>query len=303
MATKDYYAVLGVSRDASEKEIKRVYRRLARQYHPDVNPGNEDAERRFKEINEAFEVLSDPGNRRKYDSYGDQWQHADQIEQMRQQGNFQWGPNGGFENTRTGGFGGMEDTLGQFFGELGRRASGRHRTQTNVEATVDITLEEAYSGATRTVTIPTMDSGARRLEVNIPAGVDTGSRVHIARAGTQRKSGNAGDLYLNIEVRPHRTFTRKGSDLTTEVKVPVYVAILGGEIQVPTLKGKRLALKLPPETQNGRTFRLAGQGMPKTGGKGHGDLLVKVEATLPSDLSEQERELIKQLQAIRMTKE
>lgn len=303
MATQNFYAVLGVARDASDKEIKRVYRRLARQYHPDVNPDNEEAERRFKEINEAFEVLSNPENRRKYDAYGDQWQHADQIEQMRQQGNYQWGPNGGFENARTGGFGGMEDALGQFFGGLGRRASGRRRAQTNVQATVDITLEEAYSGTTRTVTIPTMDSGARRLEVNIPAGVDTGSRVHIAGAGTQRERGTAGDLYLNIEVRSHPTFTRKGSDLTTEVKVPVYVALLGGEIQVPTLKGKTLALTLPPETQNGRTFRLAGQGMPKTGGKGHGDLFVKVEATLPSDLSERERELIEQLQAIRTTKE
>ena len=303
MTSMDYYVVLGVDRNASAKEIKRAFRRLARQHHPDVNPGSEEAENRFKEINEAHEVLSNPETRRAYDTYGAQWRHAGRMEEMRRQGGFPGG-DGGFGGFRSRGgvFGGMEEIFNQFFGGTaggsGRRG-GRVRTPpSNVEASVEITLEEAFEGATRTVTVPGAQGRTRRLQVEIPAGVDTGARVRIAGAGAQTDVGAPGDLYLNIAVKPHPVFTRRGADLTTEVPVSVYNAMLGGEVQVPTLGGKKLALKIPRETQNGKTFRLSGQGMPRMDGTRHGDLYARVVVTLPSHLSEREQELLEELKAL-----
>jgi DnaJ-class molecular chaperone len=304
-AKKDYYSILGVPRTASEKEIKRAFRRLARQHHPDVNPGNEEAARRFKEINEAHEVLSDPDKRRKYDKYGDQWMHADRIEEMQRQG-FGVGGNGGvrFETADFGGMGGMGDILQDLFGggmggarRRGGRTGGFGTMAADVEAAVEITLEEAYNGARRTIAVPGAGQ-QRRIEVDIPRGVDTGSRVRMAGAVSQSK-GAGGDLYLNVTVRPHPVFKREGDDLRTEVAVPLYDALLGGEAQVPTLKGTRLALRIPPETQNGKTFRLSGQGMPRMGASGYGDLYAQVKVVLPANLSEQERQALEQLRALR----
>jgi len=289
MAGKDYYQILGVSRSATEREIKQAYRKLARQYHPDVNPGDKSAEERFKQINEAYEVLSDKENRQKYDKYGDQWQHAEQFEKaQRQQASSRDFSQGGRRvYYGEGDFGSLfDDLMGGFRFDRGQAQPGRRRSQ---EHPVEVTLEEAYRGTTRTLSF----ADGKRLEVKVPAGVSTGSRVRLAGKGAQ-----GGDLYLIVSVKPHPTFERRGDDLYVGVSVPLAVAMLGGEVQVPTLKGK-VALKVPPETQNGRTFRLAGQGMPRLGNKSSGDLLAKVGVVLPGKLSAEEKELFKKLGELR----
>jgi len=330
MAGKDYYSILGVSRTATEKEIKQAYRKLARQYHPDINPGNRTAEAKFKEVNEAHEVLSDTEKRKKYDKYGDQWQYADQFEESaRQQGrawNFSQEPGG----TRSYGFeeGDLESLFDEFFS--GSRSGFRTRTTRtrrgqDIEYPLEVTLEEAYSGTLRNISLQSQEPctacrgtgriqnlacsvcrGAgvvpqiKRLEVKIPAGVTNGSRVRIAGRGEPGQAGGtAGDLYLVISVRPHPSFERKDDDLYVDVSVPLTTAILGGEVQVPTLKGTKLALKIPPETQNEKVFRLGGQGMPHLGGTSRGDLLVKVKVNLPSGLTQEERALFTRLKELR----
>ena len=322
MPGKDYYAVLGVKRGASEKEIRQAYRRLARKHHPDVNPGDKAAEERFKEINAAYEVLSDPEKRRKYDLYGDQWQYADQFEQARRQGGQQrvWrsGPSGGSQQFDLGDLGDLGDLFGGLFG--GGRA--RSRRGEDVQHGTEVTLEEAYHGSTRVLQLQTEEpcgtcggsgrlmgavchvcQGAgvlrrpKRLEVKIPPGVTDGSRVRVAGEGRPGHDGRRGDLYLVVAVRPHERFQRKGNDLHTEVEVPLLDALLGGEVTVATLKGKAM-LKIPSPTQNGRVFRLAGMGMPKLGGAGQGDLFVRVKVLLPAELSPQERELLEKLKTM-----
>ncbi|MFQ5997198.1 MAG: DnaJ C-terminal domain-containing protein [Dehalococcoidales bacterium] len=326
MPKKDYYDILGVKRNASEQEIKQAYRRLARQHHPDVNPGDKTAEAKFKEINEAYEVLSDKENRKKYDKYGDQWQYADHFEKARQQTPFR-------DFVRSGGttsFHFAGDDLGSLFDELfGGRQTGTYtrRTQSrqgrDIEAPVEVTLEEAYHGTKRTLSLQAEEPclscqgtgliqnmpcstcqgfgvvpRLKRLEVKIPPGVKTGSRVRIAGKGQPGYGGANGDLYLLVSVKPHRLFERRGDNLYVEIPVPLTVAMLGGEVQVPTLKGK-LALKIPPETQNGRAFRLANQGMPHLGNSSRGDMLAKVNVVLPTKLSPQEKDLFKRLGELR----
>ena len=322
MAGKDYYATLGVKRGASEKEMRQAYRRLARKLHPDVNPGDKAAEERFKEINAAYEVLSDADKRRKYDLYGDQWQYADQIEEAQRQGGQQWsrrsGPSGGFQQFDLGDLG----DLGEVFGGLFGRGHARSRRGEDVQHGTEVTLDEAYHGTTRVLQLQTEEpcatcSGSgrlmgavchvcqgagvflrpKRLEVKIPAGVSDGSRVRVAGEGRPGRDGRRGDLYLVISVRPHGRFQRKGDDLHTEVEVPLLDALLGGEVEVPTLKGKAV-LKIPSPTQNGRVFRLAGMGMPKLGASVHGDLFVRVKVALPAELSPQERELLEKLKTM-----
>jgi DnaJ-class molecular chaperone len=314
MAKNDYYAVLGVPKAASEKEVRQAYRRLARQHHPDVNPGDKAAESRFKEINAAYEVLSDAGKRKKYDRYGEQWEHADQIEEMQRQ-------RGGTRTFRTGDsgvrfeFGDMGD-VGSVFSSIfgGARRPARPRP---IEQPVEVTLEEAFGGTARTLQLAAQEpcatcggqgeiAGAichtcdgagfvikpRRLEVKIPPGVDTGSRVRIAgEAGTQS------DLHLVISVRPHPRFERKGSDLYTDVEAPLTVAVLGGELEVPTLTGK-VVLTVPPLTQNANVFRLAGQGMPSLKGGQRGALYARLRVKLPEKLDEKERKLFEEIQAL-----
>ena len=318
---KDYYAIIGVKRGASEKEMRQAYRRLARKLHPDVNPGDKAAEERFKEINAAYEVLSDADKRRKYDLYGDQWQYADQIEEARRQGGQQWsrrsGPSGGFQQFDLGDLGDLGGVFGGLFG--GGRT--RSRRGEDVQHPTEVTLDEAYHGTTRVLQLQAEEPCAtcggsgqlvgavchvcqgagvfrrpKRLEVKIPAGVGVGARVRVAGEGRPGRDGRRGDLYLVISVRPHPRFQRKGDDLHTEVEVPLLDALLGGEVEVPTLKGKA-ALKIPSPTQNGRVFRLAGLGMPKLGG-GHGDLFVRVKVLLPAELSPQERELLEKMKAM-----
>jgi curved DNA-binding protein len=289
MAGKDYYKILGVDRKAGERDIKQAYRKLARQYHPDVNPGDKSAEEKFKQINEAYEVLSDKEDRQKYDKYGDQWQHAEQFEQaQRQQASSRdFGQGGPRVFYSEGDFGSIFDDLLRGFG-TGRGQAQPRRAQ-SLEHPVEVTLEEAYRGTTRTLSF----ADGKRLEVKVPAGVRTGSRVRLAGKGAR-----GGDLYLKVTVKPHPTFERRGDDLLVGVSVPLVVAMLGGEAQVPTLKGK-VALKIPAETQNGRTFRLAGQGMPHLGNSSRGDLMARVRVVLPTKLSAREKELFKQLGELR----
>ena len=302
---KDYYKILGVSKEATTEEIKKAYRKLARQYHPDVNKKPE-AERRFKEVNEANEVLSDPEKRRRYDQVGPDFaRYANMGGQ--QPGGFQWvytgqPGRGGFEDAgdfsdffRTlfgnGGGGGFsaEDL---FTGRTGRRS--RVAPGPDLESEVELTLPEAYKGAERQVEVKEQSGRTRRLSVKIPAGVRDAQRIRLAgQGGPGQHGGPAGDLYLRVRIRPHPLFTRDGDDLRMELPVALHEAVLGGEVTVPTLKG-RVSLRIPQDTQNGRTIRLAGQGMPRATG-GFGDLYVTVRIVLPTKLTDEERESIRKM--------
>ena len=326
MPGRDYYAVLGVGRSAPEKEIKQAYRRLARKYHPDVNPGDKAAEAKFKEINEAYEVLSDPEKRKKYDRYGEQWQYADQFAKAGQRAQSGFGKGGIYTTFDFGDLGGdLGDIFGGVFQGFGGRAGTARRPArpTSIEHPVEVTLEEAYHGATRVLQLQTEEpctvcggsgrvgrarcsscGGAgrvlkpKRIEVKIPPGVRDGSKVRIAGQGSQGYDGVRGDLYLIVKVSPHQTFVRKGDDLHVEVPVPLVTAMLGGEVGVPTLKGN-VALKVPSETQNGKVFRLAGQGMPHLNDSSRGDIFAKMKVVLPVNLTTQEKQLFEQLRAHR----
>ncbi len=317
MEYKDYYRILGVDKNASPEEIRKAYRRLARKYHPDVNPNDERAEARFKEINEAYEVLRDPEKRRKYDQLGVNWERYQQA----------GGDPGGFDWSQWFAGGGSTDQggryyytehvdLGDLFGETGfsdffqaifgrpPRSSRRTRdfgTRTfavdgrDIEQPVEISLEEAFHGTTRIVQV-----GRRRLEVRIPRGVVTGSRVRVAGAGEPGfDGGRPGDLYLVISVREHPVFKRDGDNLRMRLPVDLYTLILGGEVTVQTLKS-RISLKIPPETKAGQVFRLRGQGMPHLRNPDqYGDLYVEVQPIIPQNLSSEERELFRKLAALR----
>lgn len=320
MPGKDYYQILGVSRSATEKEIKQAYRRLARKYHPDINPEDKSAEAKFKEINEAYEVLSDPEKRQKYDRFGDQWRYAGQFAQAGRDWDF--GKGGAYTTFEFGDLGDVFDSLLRDFGTR-FQASRRPTRGRDLSHPIEVTLEEAYRGATRNIVFQAEElcpichgSGVfgnkacancgssgrvirpKRLEVKIPPGVRDGSRIRVAGEGGVGYGGAKGDLYLVVKVLPHERFERKEDDLHGEVLVPLVVAVLGGEVEVPTLKGK-LALKVPPETQNGKVFRLARQGMPHLGDSSRGDLFAKVKVVLPTNLNDAERKLFEQLRALR----
>lgn len=324
MAKRDYYQVLGVARSATEKEIRQAYRKLARQYHPDLNPNDKQAEMRFKEIGEAYDVLSEADKRKKYDRWGHDWEKIEQAEKAGAgvggvnfggsnfgggaPGNFRWttsGPGG----TTTGGSTGVpvdDEMLGGLFDQLfgrGTRGSARAggpRVGEDYEHPIEVSLEEVFAGTTRLIQISGADGAQQTIEVKVPAGVTDGSRVRVkGKGGAGRGSGAAGDLYLVVSVRPHPRFRREGDHLAVDVEVPLYTAVLGGEVQVPTPKGTRLALKLPPETQNGQRFRLAGQGMPRLDGFGRGDLYAEVKVALPTKLTDRERALFGELAGAR----
>ena len=310
MDYKDYYQILGVSKTATEKEIKQAYRKLARKYHPDLNPNNKGAQEKFKEINEANDVLSDPDKRRKYDTLGANWQQYEQYQRAGGQGPFQWGGQGtqyrtvspeDFESLFGGGeAGGFSDFFRTFFGG-GFGGVGGSRTQTrprrgqDIEQPVDISLDEAYRGTARLV-----DKDGRRLEIKIPAGVKTGSKIRYGGEGMPGAAGgSAGDLYLRVQVAPHPAYERQGDDLHCELPVDLFTALLGGEATVQTLKGQ-LALKIPPETQSGKVFRLAGQGMPHLNEpNSFGDLYAQVRIVLPEHLTAEERALVQKLAELR----
>jgi len=325
MEFKDYYQTLGVAKTASDKELKQAYRKLARKHHPDVNPGDKSAEARFKEINEAYEVLGDPEKRRKYDELGANWRMYEQAQQQGQgfPGGSPFGggaPGGGGAWTiNMGGPGGYrtmseeemhdlfgnEDPFSDFFktffggGGGGAREQGRGgrqgrapRTQKgrDIEHEVELTLEEAYHGATRRISIK-QGGHARSVDVRIPVGVKDGSRVRAAGEGESgANGGSSGDLYLRVRLKPHPIFERQGGDLHAKVAVPVTTAVLGGEAQVPTITGP-VRLKIPETTQSGQVFRLKGHGMPAVGKPDdRGDLYATAEIQLPRSLTKDQRQ-------------
>ena len=293
---RDYYSILGVNRNASDKDIRQAYRRLARKYHPDVNPGDKGTEAKFKDINAAHEVLSDPEKRKKYDQFGENWKYADQFAQARSGtggGPFFWQSAGrGRAPFDQGDLGDL--SFGSIFSDLlsGPRNRGRSRTtvwNVPVEVPVELSLEEAYTGISRIVQMPPTDGRpGQRLEVKVPPGVDTGSRVHVP-------VGDGTDLYLVVKIRPHHRFERRGADMYVDLSVPLADAILGSEQEAPTLKGK-VMLTIPPESQNGQVFRLRNQGMPHLDQPNNkGDLFATLKVVLPTNLSERERQLFREL--------
>jgi len=333
---KDYYKLLGVQKGATAKELKTAYRKLAKELHPDKNPGNKQSEARFKEVNEAYEVLSDADKRQKYDTLGSNWQQAEQWQRAgggAGQGQpFDWGQfgyggqqagagRGGGQRTMSqeeleglfGGSGGFSDFFHTFFGGTGggfpggagARATQRPRRGQDYEQPLSVTLEESFNGCLRVLESQSSDGKTRRLEVKIPAGVKDGSRVRMAgEGGPGVGAGPKGDLFLVTTIEPHALYQREDDDLRTELPVEVTTLVLGGEIQVPTLKGTKLALKVPPETQNGKVFRLSGQGMPVLGqASRRGDLFVEVRAVVPTNLTTKERQLFEELRKEELRKE
>lgn len=326
MEYKDYYKILGISKDAADKDIKAAYRKLARKLHPDVNPNDKNSEQQFKEVNEAYEVLGDPEKRKKYDSLGANWKEYEQYQRAGNAEPFTWGEAGGAGGGRTssgsyrtvspeeyeqifGDLGGASDFFRTFFGGLGgaggfggasgfggRGGSGANLRGHDIEQPVQITMEEAYSGTKRL-----LQKDGKKIEVDIKPGVRTGSRIRLAKqGGTGAGGGAAGDLYLNIQVLPDARYERNGDDLTVEVPIDLYTALLGGEVAVPTPKGVSLMLKVPPETQNGKSFRLASKGMPKLNEpNAFGNLYARVKVVLPDKLSKREQELFQDLAALR----
>jgi curved DNA-binding protein len=314
MEFKDYYATLGVAKTATAREIKQAYRKLARKFHPDVNPGDKKAEARFKDINEAYEVLGDSDKRKKYDELGANWRMYEQAQQAGGQsypgGQDQWTVNfgggpGGFrtvdeEEMRR--IFGDEDPFSDFFktffggigAEPGPRPRGgrapRPRAGHDLEHELELSLEDALRGTTRRLSLH-HDGQTRTIDVRIPAGVGEGSRIRVAgEGGAGTAGGPSGDLYLRVHMRAHPQFERRGRDLHTRVSVPVTTAVLGGEANVPTLTGSHVRLKIPPATQNGQVFRLKGQGMPAVGKPDdRGDLFAAVDVQVPRQLTPEER--------------
>lgn len=291
---KDYYEVLGVDRGASEKEISAAYRRLAKQHHPDNNPGDAAAEARFKDISEANAVLSDPEQRKQYD----------QAREMFARGTFVGDPGGGAQYVRIDDLGDLGDLfggglfggLGDLFGMGGRRGQGRARPRSqrggDVEAEVSLSFHEAVQGATRLLTVQG-PQGRRQVTVKIPAGVNDGARIRLrgqGQPGTQ--GGTAGDLYVKVHAGSHPLFTRSGRDLKVRVPISFTEAALGADVTVPTLEGK-VTVRVPPGTSSGQTFRVKGKGVATA--QGTGDLLVTVEVAVPEHLSDEERSLLEQL--------
>jgi curved DNA-binding protein len=334
MEFKDYYATLGVPKTATDKELKQAYRKLARKHHPDVNPGDKAAEAKFKEINEAYEVLGDPDKRKKYDELGANWRMYEQAQQQGQPfpggasgspfggfGGFGGGEGGAWTINMGGGPGGsrtmtdeaMRDMFGTedpfsdffrtFFGGGGGGGDPRGRTGRaprsqqgrDIESEAELTLEEAYHGAMRRISI-TLGGAARSVDVRIPAGVKDGSRVRAAGEGEAGTSGGAsGDLFLRVRIKPHPVFERKGDDLHTKVAIPVTTAVLGGEAQVPTITGS-VRLRIPETTQPGQIFRLKGHGMPQVGKADQkGDLYATADIQLPRALTREQRQAWEQI--------
>lgn len=304
MAFLDYYKVLGLDKSASQDDIKKAYRKLARKFHPDMNPNDEDAKKKFQEINEANEVLTDPEKRKKYDQYGENWKHGEEYEraqqQYRQQGRAAGGQNPfeGFDfnnysgNYDTGEYSDFfEDLFGSRFG--GGRSSGRrgsYRGQ-DYETMLEITLLQASESHKQTFTV-----NGKNIRITVPAGVEDGQKIKLKGQGGEGVNGGPkGDLYITFSIKPDPRFNRKGNDLYTNIDIDLPTALLGGETIVDTLTGK-INVKIKPETQNGAKIRLKGKGFPVYKKDGEfGDLYAEIHVKLPTNLSAEQKEIVQKL--------
>jgi curved DNA-binding protein len=300
MEYKDYYKILGVAKGATTEEIKKAYRRLAKLHHPDKNPGDKSAEDKFKEIQEAHEVLKDPEKRKKYDMLGANWkqyQHMGGGSGFRNQagGGGSHNFSGNFEDI-FGGVGGFSDFFKTFMGggfENGERM-GSPQTGRDYEATIHISLEEAHSGVEKQFNL-----NGKKIKVKLKPGLMDGSRLRIKDQGGEGVAGGQrGNLYLTIKVDDHPIFERKENDLYLNLSVDLYTAILGGRLSVKTIDDKQLSVNIASETENGKLLRIPGMGLGTQSG-GRGDLYLKVNIMIPKELSEKEKELFKQLQNLR----
>lgn len=292
----DYYKVLGVAKNADDAEIKKAYRKLARKYHPDINPNDAGAKKKFQEINEANEVLSDPEKRKKYDQYGKDWQHAEQFEQARQsqrQQRPQYSSRGQEQFDESD----FSDFFSTMFGGA-RQQTGRSQAKfkgQDYNAELQLELQDVYTTDKRTLTV-----NGKNIRLTIPAGVENGQTIKIAGHGAPGINGGPnGDLYITFNISNHSKFKRDGDNLHTSVNLPLYTAVLGGELTMDTLDGK-LKLKVPPETQNNTKVKLKGKGFPVYKKEGHyGDLYVTYHIQIPTHLTEKEKALFNELSKLR----
>jgi len=296
MAFIDYYKILGVSKNASENDIKKAYRKLARKYHPDLNPNDKVAEVKFKEINEANEVLSNKENRKKYDQYGEHWQHAEEYEKAKQQ-------KGHHQRSYQGASGGYsEEDFSDFFNNMfggGSSRKGRSHAKfrgQDFNAKLQLDLKDVYTTHKRTLTV-----NNKNIRITIPAGIENGQIIKIkGHGGKGTNGGPNGDLYIEFSIINHSKFKRDKNNLYTTVDLDLYKALLGGELMVDTFNGK-VKLKIKPETQNGTKIKLKGKGFPKYKKVNeYGDLYITYQIKLPTNLSNKEKELIEQLKNQRM---
>lgn len=292
----DYYKILGISKTATTEEIKKAYRKLARKYHPDLNPGDKEAEKKFKEVNEANEVLSDPENRKKYDEYGSDWKHSEAFEAAKKQRS--QSQRSSQQQTYSGGFDDEDfsEYFESMFGGGGRqqRSSTRFRGR-DINAEMHLKLMDVYTTQKQTITV-----NGKNLRLTFPAGIENGQVIKIAGHGSPGLNGGPnGDLYITFTIENDTKFRRDGSNLYTNVVIDLYTALLGGEIQVDTPDSK-VKLKVAPETQSGTTVKLKGKGFPvyKQEGK-FGDLYITYQVELPKNLSAEEKELIQKLKKLR----
>jgi len=292
----DYYKILGLDKNASTEDIKKAYRKLARKYHPDINPNNKEAHKKFQEVNEANEVLSDPEKRKKYDQYGKDWKHAEEFEKAKQQQKQRTYPGGGNEFFGSGGDDNFSDFFESLFGGGGRRERRETRFRGNdYEAQLQLSLREAFTTHQRTLTL-----NGKNIRITIPAGVEDGQKIRLKGHGAPGSNGGPnGDLYITFVIEEDPQFKRLGNDLYTAADVDLYTAVLGGETTVETMSGK-LKLKVPPGTQNDTKTRVKGKGFPVYKNEGQfGDLYITYKVKIPTSLTEKEKELFMQLSKLR----
>ena len=292
----DYYKILGITKNATEKDIKKAYRKLARKYHPDVNPENAEAEKKFKEINEANEVLSNPENRKKYDTYGKDWQHAEEFEKAKQQ---QQSQRSQYQNYSGGGF--SEHDFSDYFESMfggarahSRQSSPRFKGQ-DFHAELQLNLKDVYKAHKQILTV-----NNNKIRLTIPAGIENGQLIKIkGKGGKGINGGPNGDLYIKFSIRNDTQFKRDGNHLYASVDLDLYTSILGGEITIDTFNGK-VKLKIKPETQNETKVKLKGKGFPiYKKEKQFGDLIITYHIKIPTNLSDKERKLFEELQKIK----
>lgn len=294
MAFIDYYKVLGIDKNATEKDIKSAYRKQARKYHPDVNPNDKEAHKRFQEVNEANEVLSDPDKRKKYDQYGKDWKQAEQFESARQsqryssQGQGRQTYGGGFEESDYSDF--FSSMFGGGFQGSGRRSQAKFKGQ-DFNAELQLDLRDAYHTHQKTLTV-----NGKNIRITIPAGIENGQTIKIkGHGGPGVNNGPNGDLYITFNIPNDPHFKRVGNDLYTTVDLDLYTAVLGGEVTINTISGK-VKLKIPPETQNGTKVKLKGKGFPKYKKEGEfGDFYVTYNVKIPTNLTPKQKELFTEL--------